>query len=138
MSFGDLYVTRGIWVHANRVTTFDGCSSLQTLYIPIGTKMKFEKILPDFTDKLVEHELGWTVTNSRSFGPEEIALVDRAEVVASQYGNSICFYMKSGGQTYIPLSKQSELTVGDELDIKTAKLITLSRPGNDDITRVIE
>lgn len=80
----------------------------------------------------------WTITNSRPFAPEEIAAVDRAEVVASQYGNSVCFFFKSGGQTYIPLSKQSELAVGDELDIKTAKLITLSREGEKDIYRVIE
>ena len=80
----------------------------------------------------------WVVTNSRSFAPEEIAAVERAEVVASQYGNSVCFFFKSGGQTYIPLSKQSKLAVGDDLDLKTAKLITLSRKGNDDIYRVIE
>lgn len=39
----------------------------------------------------------WTVTNSRPFSIEEIAAVDRAEVVASQYGNSVCFFMKGGG-----------------------------------------
>lgn len=83
-------------------------------------------------------ETSWIVTNSRLFTPEEIAAVDRAEVVASQYGNSVCFFMKGGGQTYIPLSEQSKLAVGDELDLKTAKLVTLSRKGNDDIYRVIE
>ena len=83
-------------------------------------------------------ETGWTVTNSRPFEQEEIAAVDRAEVVASRYGNSVCFFMKGGGQTYIPLSEQSKLAVGDELDLKTAKLITLSRKGNDDIYRVLE
>ena len=80
----------------------------------------------------------WTITDSRPFAPEEIAAVDRAEVVESQYGNSVCFFMKGGGQTYIPLSEQSKLAVGDELDLKTAKLITLSRKGNNDICRVIE
>lgn len=83
-------------------------------------------------------ETGWTVTNSRPFEPEEIAMVKRAEVVASLYGNSVCFFMKGGGQTYIPLSDQSNLAVGDELDLKTAKIITLSHKGKDDITRVIE
>lgn len=83
-------------------------------------------------------ETGWKVTNSRSFDPEEIAAVVRAEVVASQYGNSVCFFFKSGGKTYIPLSEQSNLAVGDELDLKTAKIITLSRTGKDDIVRVIE
>ena len=82
--------------------------------------------------------MGWTVKETRPFNAEEIAMVSRAEVVPSQYGNSVCFFMRSGGQTYIPLSKQSKLTVGEELDMKTAKLMTLCRMGHGDITRVIE
>ena len=109
-------------------------------------KQSFVRIIfDDDTEALVKIEeivnsleTVWMVKNSRPFNPEEIAAVKRAEVVASQYGNSVCFFMKGGGQTYIPLSKQSNLTVGDELDIKTAKIITLSQKGKDDITRVIE
>lgn len=80
----------------------------------------------------------WIVTNSRPFNPEESAMVCRAEVVPSDLGKSVCFFMKGGGQTYIPLSEQSKLEVGDELDLKTARLITLSRKGNSDIYRVRE
>jgi hypothetical protein len=83
-------------------------------------------------------ETCWIVTNSRPFNPEESAMVCRAEVVPSDYGKSVCFFMKAGGQTYIPLSEQSKLEVGDELDLKTVRLITLSRKGNSDIYRVIE
>ena len=82
--------------------------------------------------------MGWTVKETRPFNAEEIAAVARAEVVPSQYGNSVCFFMNGGGQTYIPLSKQSKLTVGDELDLRTAKILTLSKKGKDDITRIIE
>lgn len=96
------------------------------------------KVLKKMEEVINSLEKVWVITNSRPFAPEEIAAVDRAEVVTSQYGNSICFFMKGGGQTYIPLSGQSKLAVGDELDLKTAKLITLSRKGNDDIYRVIE
>ena len=96
------------------------------------------KSLEKMEEIIASLENGWTITNSRPFNPEEIAAVNRAEIVASQYGNSVCFFMKGGGQTYIPLSQQSKLAVGDELDLKTAKLITLSRKGNDDIYRVIE
>ena len=78
----------------------------------------------------------WNVVKSRSFDAEELALIDRAEVVASEYGNSVCFFMKSGGQTYIPLSRDSSLTVGDSVDVAKAQLLTLPRDGNDDITRV--
>ena len=76
------------------------------------------------------------MVDSRAFNQEETALIDRAEVVASEYGNSVCFFMKSGGQTYIPLSRDSQLTVGDTVDIASAKLLTLHRDGSEDITRV--
>lgn len=80
----------------------------------------------------------WRVKGIRSFNIEERLAVSRAEVVASKYGNSVCFYMTSGGQTYIPLDSNSTLSVGDELNMNTAKLITLCRKGNDDIVRVME
>ena len=73
---------------------------------------------------------------TRSFNDEEKALIARAEVVPSEYGNSVCFFMKSGGQTYIPLSNQSSLMPGDAVDIDKAKLLTLHRDGSADITRI--
>ena len=78
----------------------------------------------------------WSVKASRGFNPEEISAVKSAQVVASEYGNSVCFHMVSGGQTYIPLSRDSSLTVGDSVDLSKAKLLTLERDGQDDITRV--
>ncbi len=96
------------------------------------------KVLEKMEEIINSLEKFWVITNSRPFTSEEIAVVDRAEVVASQYGNSVCFFMKGGGHTYIPLSEQSKLAVGEELNLKTAKLITLSRKGNDDIYRVLE
>lgn len=78
----------------------------------------------------------WNVVSSREFNDEEKAAVKRAEVVASEYGNSVCFFMHTGGQTYIPLSNQSTLGIGDEVDLNKAKLLTLHRDGSDDITRI--
>jgi hypothetical protein len=78
----------------------------------------------------------WAVSNSRSFAQEEIDAVDHASVVDSQYGSSVCFFMKSGGQTFIPLSTNSSLGLGDEVDLTKAKLLTLHRDGDADIYRV--
>ena len=80
----------------------------------------------------------WNVKDIRLFSIDEIEAVKRAEVVPSQYGNSVCFFMKSGGQIYIPLYEKSSLTSGDTVDLKNAILITLCREGNDDIYRVLE
>jgi hypothetical protein len=78
----------------------------------------------------------WNVVAERDFNDEEKALISRAEVVASEYGNSVCFFMKSGGQSYIPLSRDSQLGVGDSVDVTKVKLLTLHRDGSEDITRV--
>ena len=117
---------------------FYGCNHLKQITIPVGTKEKFEQLLTDYKDKLVEQELGWTVKDTRQFNAEEISMVSRAVVVPSDDGNSVCFFMQTGGQTYLPLSRQSKLTVGDSVDMKTVKLITLYQKGKADITRVIE
>lgn len=78
----------------------------------------------------------WNLKASRGFNSEEIAAINRAEVTSSQYGNSVCFFLKEGGQTYIPLSNDSELTVGDTVDLSSASLLTLEKEGEADILRV--
>lgn len=78
----------------------------------------------------------WAVKASRAFEAAEIDQVNHAEVVDSQFGNSVCFFMKGGGQTFIPLSTNSTLGIGDAVDLSKAKLLTLERPGDADIYRV--
>ena len=116
---------------------FSGCDQLNNIIIPIGTKPQFEALLPDYKDKLIEQENGWTVKKARYFDAEELTLVARAEVVSSLDGRSVCFFMMSGGKTYIPLIESSKLTVGDTLDLTKAKIVTL-RKGNAEITKIME
>jgi len=78
----------------------------------------------------------WSEKNVRAFAPEEVAAVEKAEVVESQYGLSVCFLMAGGGQTYIPLDQNSSLGVGSLVDLTEAQLVTLQRPGEQDIYRV--
>jgi hypothetical protein len=78
----------------------------------------------------------WMVKASRSFTQDEINAVDHATVVNSQYGNSVCFFMKGGGQTFIPLATDSTLGIGDNVDLSKASLLTLERAGDADIYRV--
>lgn len=86
--------------------------------------------------RLKPYATKWQETECRNFTNEEIAAVQSATVVASQYGNSVCFLMKEGGQCYIPLDRDSTLGVGEPVDLKVAKLKTLSKKGEDDIMRV--
>ena len=78
----------------------------------------------------------WAEKSCRKFTAAEVAEVTRAVVVSSDYGNSVCFYLKSGGQGYIPLSNTSTKGVGEEVDLTEAKIITLSKQGEADITRI--
>lgn len=78
----------------------------------------------------------WAVKAKRAFSQEEINAVNNAQVVDSQYGMSVCFFMASGGQTFIPLSNTSFLAVGDAVDLSKASLLTLGRAGEADIYRV--
>ena len=78
----------------------------------------------------------WQVKDSRSFSVDEINAVQSATVVDSQYGQSVCFMMKSGGQTYIPLDQNSYKATGDTIDLSHAKIITLSKEGEADIYRI--
>lgn len=78
----------------------------------------------------------WQVKNQRGFTQEELAGISSAKVVASQYGNSVCLTLVGGGQSYIPLSQNSQLSVGEEVDLSKAQLLTLGRDGDADIYRV--
>lgn len=78
----------------------------------------------------------WMESAVRVFDQEEIDAIESATVVDSQYGLSVCFFLRGGGQTYIPLDKNSTLGSGDAVDLNKAKLVTLSRAGEEDIHRV--
>lgn len=78
----------------------------------------------------------WSLKSSRKFEEEEINAVSKAEVVPSSYGNSVCFFMKSGGNKYIALSNDATVGVGDLVDLSKAQLLTLEKDGESDILRV--
>ena len=78
----------------------------------------------------------WQVKNTRSFTQEEMNAIQTASVVDSQYGLSVCFILRSGGQSYIPLDQNSNKAVGEIIDLSQAKLVTLGREGDNDIYRV--
>lgn len=80
----------------------------------------------------------WNVKKVDNFTPEEIAMVDHAEVVSSEFGKSVCFFMKDGRQGYIPLDKDDEQTIyiGTKVDMTKVSVVTLSRVGDADIKRI--
>ena len=78
----------------------------------------------------------WALKESRVFDEEELAAISSAKVVPSQYGNSVCFMMVSGGKAFLPLDQSSTLGVGESVDLSKAELLTLTKEGEADIYRV--
>ena len=78
----------------------------------------------------------WAVKASRAFNQEELAAISSATVIPSNYGNSVCFMMVNGGQSFLPLDQNSSLGVGETVDLSKAELLTLSKEGEADIYRV--
>lgn len=78
----------------------------------------------------------WIATDRRHFSAEEKEDVASATVVTSEYGKSVCFFLKSGMQGFVPVSTLSKLQVGENVDLDKVELVTLSRQGDADILRI--
>ena len=85
---------------------------------------------------LQKYATKYEVKNSRPLNNEELSGIVSAKIVASQYGLSCCFFMTSGCQQYIPLSRDSVAQVGDVVDVKSIKILMLDKEGADEILRV--
>ena len=92
--------------------------------------MNIFKELPAFGGKYV-------VVSERRFSEEEINIVNQATTVASEFGISVCFFMKTGVQKYIPLSTESSAGVGETLDLTKASIVVLRKVGATDIMRIM-
>ena len=78
----------------------------------------------------------YSIKSSRQFSEEEKSAVKEATVVPSEFGLSVCFFMKSGVQKYIPLSNDSAKGAGESIDLASAEILVLGKEGSADITRV--
>lgn len=78
----------------------------------------------------------WAVKAVRKFTNEELALVMKARVVGSQYGNSACFFMRNGSTMYVPMSSDAKSDVGDIIKLEEAEIVTLEKAGEADIQRI--
>ena len=78
----------------------------------------------------------WAEKSSRKFTQDELALVTKAQVVESQYGNSCCFFMANGTTMYVPMSTDAKSGVGDIVNLNEAEIVTLEKAGEKDIQRI--
>lgn len=87
-------------------------------------------------DELKVYGGKWEEKSSRKFTENEISMVEKAQVVASEFGNSCCFFMRNGTTMYIPMDKDAKSQLGDFIDLTTADIVTLGKAGENDIRRI--
>lgn len=89
-------------------------------------------------DVLPSYRGQWKLKSERLFNEEELKNIESTVVIAGDYGNSVEFKAPNGLKYYIPLAEDATIGLGESLDFSRAKLLTLERPGDDDIYRVLQ
>ena len=86
----------------------------------------------------LEEVVHFWIEENINFVLNDISAVTRTEVVDSEQGYSVCFYMISGNQVIIPLAHDSSLGLGDSIDINKAKILITFHKGKDNICEIID
>lgn len=81
---------------------------------------------------------GYKVVDTLRFSEEEINAIASAIVRPSEYGLSVCLTLKRGGQSFIPVGRDTlpRTRVGEVVDLRSAYVNVLQR--EDDIIQRIE
>jgi hypothetical protein len=70
----------------------------------------------------------WQEVSREQFDAEDIASIESAEVVPSQWGLSVKITWKSGDVSYLPISQMvEEPVIGQQVDLTKCFLVTLRR-----------
>lgn len=94
--------------------------------------MNIFDILPIYATK-------WQISTEnppRSLNKAELDMYVYAKVVQSEFGFSAELIRMDGGVQYIPIVKDNPCGLGDVIDLKEAKVVTLCKPGEKDIIRL--
>lgn len=80
----------------------------------------------------------WQLKNEVALDAEDKAMFECAKVVSSDFGKSVCFFLKGGkGTQFIPMSNQgTQLSIGESVNLDAVTIQVLGRTGEKDIMRV--
>lgn len=87
-------------------------------------------------DNRVDCYRGWRVTHKRPFTDEELKVVKESFVVQTKTGYFVKFILNDWSRRFIPVDENSNVSICEIIDLEKAMLLTLSKPGHDDIYRV--
>lgn len=77
----------------------------------------------------------WSVVSSAKLDKVDVKSIQEATVVASEYGLSAKI-LTAKGTKYIPISRDSILAEGDDIEPKAIVLVVLSKEGESNIVRL--
>jgi hypothetical protein len=78
----------------------------------------------------------WNVKSVDKLEQADKDAIKNVVTTSSDYGISACFFLKRGGQFYIPMSRDANVGVGEVLDVDKIEVITLEKDGENDIQRI--
>jgi hypothetical protein len=87
---------------------------------------------------LTTYSQKWKETSRGKLSEQDIKSVESATVknsVEFPDNYSVCLFMKGGGEKYIPLSRDTNAEIGDDVNLEDMEILTLSRSGDKDIFR---
>ena len=89
-------------------------------------------------DYIDRNGIKWQVKNETVLDAEDKAKFESAKVVYSDFGKSVCFFLKNGkGTQFIPLSTQGEQpAIGDNINLDAITIQVIGRTNEKDIMRV--
>lgn len=85
--------------------------------------------------ELKTYEGKWSVKSSAKLDKADVKSITEATVVSSEYGLS-AKVLTAKGTKYIPISRDSILAEGDDIEPSAIVLIVLSKEGESDIVRL--
>lgn len=92
-----------------------------------------------FLDSLRTYAGSWNEVSREKLSASEVKSISKIEIVEKEqeWGTSVsmCFHMLGGGKKYVPLSRDSDLEVGDAVKPQSVEIITLERDGEEPIYR---
>lgn len=75
----------------------------------------------------------WRCKAEVEIAPEDKEMFSSAKVVSSEYGKSVCFFLKRGGQEYLPINNLNELNIGDYVNLDTVLLQVFGKQNECDV-----
>ena len=83
----------------------------------------------NFLDIVKIYKSEWQEVSKRKLEEAECSSIEKAFVVASKWGKSVCFMIPGKGKAFIPLEPIANVSLGDDIDVRTIELVSLKYIG---------